>query len=488
MASKINKTDVTSSGGSDILQEATLSCQQGSTMGLKSNPKTPSVPAQAPGGTRVGVQLCAPTDPGTGRNGGSTAQNDYGKTLMEIEKKNDEELEKMKKILKSMGDAMKRQPNINKEVKDGKKALEDILESLQAQKARRQKAIEATLELIVCPPGKAIGQPSIRNQMAEEVEEENITENIRKRVHFEENEWTQVNNKRKQKPEDQKKTRNLGNNQDKSNFAELTPLKENIKDKQIGKGTRKWRKAKQRNEAILIKPAEGKTYAEVLGAFRKTVNPNECGADVTRIRSTKAGCVLVELAKTTKDKEELVHAITTAIGATGKVQSRKPRVTLEVLDLEALADETEVEVALREAAGVARELGELKITMLPPNKWKERIALVEMDESGALLLLGVGSIRVGWIKCRIRRRIVVQCCYKCLGYGHTRYDCKGPDRSGLCRKCGKKEHRAKDCKEIPKCVLCSELNLESKDTKHVPGSGICRVFRQVLHSRKNNRR
>lgn len=116
------------------------------------------------------------------------------------------------------------------------------------------------------------------------------------------------------------------------------------------------------------------------------------------MRSSKAGSVLVELAWTTKDKNVLMHAMTMAIGETGKVQSQKPRVTLEVLNLEALADKTEVKEAIREAAGDA-ELGELKIIILPPNKWKEKISLVEMDESGAVLLLGKGSISVGWIKC-----------------------------------------------------------------------------------------
>jgi len=55
---------------------------------------------------------------------------DFRKTLKEAEKKEEPELEKIKKILKIMEDTMKRQPNINKDVKDGRKTLEDIHESL----------------------------------------------------------------------------------------------------------------------------------------------------------------------------------------------------------------------------------------------------------------------------------------------------------------------------------------------------------------------
>lgn len=193
---------------------------------------------------------------------------------------------------------------------------------------------------------------------------------------------------------------------------------------------------------------------------------------------------MVELSKSTKDKEKLTQAITLAIGRAGQVQSRKPRITLEVLDLEAVANEMEVETAIQGAAENIGELGELKVAMLPPNRWQERMALAEMDEAGAISLLKKGSIIVGWIRCRLRRRIIVQRCYKCLGYGHTRHDCKGPDRSGLCWKCGKNDHRAKDCKEDAKCVLCSELRPRHGETKHVPGSEACRVFRQVLDRRK----
>lgn len=62
----------TSPGGSDSPQEATSLCLQGSTEGLKSNPKTTGVPAQASVGTHVGVQRCAPTDIGIGKLGDNT--------------------------------------------------------------------------------------------------------------------------------------------------------------------------------------------------------------------------------------------------------------------------------------------------------------------------------------------------------------------------------------------------------------------------------
>ena len=67
-------------------------------------------------------------------------------------------------------------------------------------------------------------------------------------------------------------------------------------------------------------------------------------------------------------------------------------------------------------------------------------------------------MKVGWIYSRIRERIQVARCFKCLGYGHHANHCGGPDRSGLCYRCGKVGHKAVSCKDEMQCVLCAELD------------------------------
>ena len=65
-----------------------------------------------------------------------------------------------------------------------------------------------------------------------------------------------------------------------------------------------------------------------------------------------------------------------------------------------------------------------------------RITDANNRESEATKLLKVGKLKVGWVICRIRRRIPLVRCFRCLRYEHHVRDCKGIDRSNTCYKCG----------------------------------------------------
>ncbi|XP_043496465.1 cellular nucleic acid-binding protein-like [Polistes fuscatus] len=111
------------------------------------------------------------------------------------------------------------------------------------------------------------------------------------------------------------------------------------------------------------------------------------------------------------------------------------------------------------------------------------MAVCEVEGGAARALLNKGRIRIGWMDRRVKPRLTVPRCYKCLGFGHTRQTCKGPDRGRCCWKCGGYNHVGKDCNVTPKCFLCSEAG--HRDTKHIPGKGECAVFRAALEeSRK----
>lgn len=61
-------------------------------------------------------------------------------------------------------------------------------------------------------------------------------------------------------------------------------------------------------------------------------------------------------------------------------------------------------------------------------------------------LLAVGRIKIGVVSCRVRvpvRRVTR--CYRCLQYGHMSKECKGPDRTRCCRRCGEDGHKAISC-------------------------------------------
>ncbi|KMQ91248.1 reverse transcriptase, partial [Lasius niger] len=82
----------------------------------------------------------------------------------------------------------------------------------------------------------------------------------------------------------------------------------------------------------------------------------------------------------------------------------------------------------------------------------------------------------GWIRARVEilgARLFL--CFKCLGVGHTRAQCKEEvDRSGLCYRCGQSGHKAAECSTKPQCPHCKGRGLKAE---HRYGSKACAFSR-----------
>ena len=68
--------------------------------------------------------------------------------------------------------------------------------------------------------------------------------------------------------------------------------------------SRKSARRHPRAEAIALKPAEGKTYADILGGIRSKVDLTKCDMGVKAIGKTWSGEVLIELIKPTTERSE----------------------------------------------------------------------------------------------------------------------------------------------------------------------------------------
>ena len=67
------------------------------------------------------------------------------------------------------------------------------------------------------------------------------------------------------------------------------PNKKDLRKKKVKKPTRTPQSPRRpRSEAVLIKPAEGMSYASILRKLTKRVNPNELDATVQGIRETRS--------------------------------------------------------------------------------------------------------------------------------------------------------------------------------------------------------
>ncbi|OXU24645.1 hypothetical protein TSAR_000301 [Trichomalopsis sarcophagae] len=100
------------------------------------------------------------------------------------------------------------------------------------------------------------------------------------------------------------------------------------------------------------------------------------------------------------------------------------------------------------------------------------MAIVMLAKGQADELLRIGHVRVGLVNCRIRKRVKVVWCHRCLGFGYRKDKCNNVDRLKLCFKCGGVDHRLAQCQTEPSCFLCNE-------------AGTRRNFKQKIFIKKN---
>ncbi|XP_043270526.1 uncharacterized protein [Venturia canescens] len=155
-----------------------------------------------------------------------------------------------------------------------------------------------------------------------------------------------------------------------------------------------------------------------------------------------------------------------AIGEAGSVRALTSKVQLEIMDLDCVATPDDVTDTLRRETG--RDV-DFRVYIFGPNHAEQYMAVCELDSREADALLRRGRIEIAWVHCRVRERLTVTKCYRCLGFGLVKADCKDVDRTKCCRKCGISGHHATDCKNKPVCPLCSEVG--HKEVAHLAGTG-----------------
>ena len=102
---------------------------------------------------------------------------------------------------------------------------------------------------------------------------------------------------------------------------------------------------------IAYYPVVGKTYEETLLDLKKSVNLEESGAKVHRIRKTQNGSVLIEL-KAIEDRQKLETAVKSVTGPDSNVRDLIPILKLEIRDMHGVTREQEIQEAVAKAIGI----------------------------------------------------------------------------------------------------------------------------------------
>ena len=133
-----------------------------------------------------------------------------------------------------------------------------------------------------------------------------------------------------------------------------------------------------------------KSYEETLLELKRSVNLEESGTKVHRIRKPQNGSVLIEL-EAIEDRQQLEEAVKAVTGPESNVRDMIPTVKLEIRDLDGVTKEQEIQAAVAKALDF--ENGDLLQVRI--FKAKGSTAVVDLLEADALRLAKKGKIQIG---------------------------------------------------------------------------------------------
>lgn len=227
---------------------------------------------------------------------------------------------------------------------------------------------------------------------------------------------------------------------------------------------------KDRSEVVIVKTDET-SYAEVLKSMREDEKLSAMNDDVFTIRRSRAGELMLVLNKDSKLKSsEYQTLIGEFLGDKAQVRAPATQVTIQCMGCDFLTVPADVSTALN-ARGVNVPTESIKMSKGPSGTLVATFKLLSAEADKAL---AGGKLGVSYSKCRLR---VIQpsiVCFQCFRLGHQSWDCKGPDRSKLCRRCGSEGHQSQSCDKAPKCLDCTG------NRRHMTGSLRCPKMRRIL--------
>ena len=91
-------------------------------------------------------------------------------------------------------------------------------------------------------------------------------------------------------------------------------------------------------------------------------------------------------------------------------------------------------------------------------------------------LVGKKKIVTGWLRWRVKEVLTPSKCSKCRRVGHEGKSCNEELPVG-CYNCGGSDHKAKECKNTPRCYLC-------KEEGHRMETLVCPIYKQMIGGMK----
>ncbi|XP_066261185.1 uncharacterized protein [Euwallacea similis] len=230
---------------------------------------------------------------------------------------------------------------------------------------------------------------------------------------------------------------------------------------------------KKKTYALIVEGQQGEDIKEKINKIKESVKNKDGNREIQGLRTTKEGKILVTLGRQAECAKEIGKVIENHTNARVRIMGpNMKKTTIHIRGMDATSNREEVLEAIGERLGGLRE-DEYNLGQMRKNLSDTQAVTLKMTEGKAAKLLEHPYIRVGYVRCRMEKRIEIGRCYKCWGLDDKISDCRGKDRSRCCFKYGEEGHRQTECQGEERCSLCNVVG-------HRTGKSKCEAFRKAL--------
>lgn len=174
------------------------------------------------------------------------------------------------------------------------------------------------------------------------------------------------------------------------------------------------------------------------------------------MKQTRNGGLLIKVRGDPNQVEVVKAEVARTTGSEVNGRFFQQRKLVEVRDLDEWTHKTEVINAITAFSDIGLDF--IIVVNFRSQYGRTQAALVFVTSTTAHSLVNSRRLKVGMVSCRIRLHKQKMKCYRSFT-GHLYKECKGPDRSTSCRRCGMGDHFAKDsrankadCKEFARII------------------------------------
>lgn len=194
-----------------------------------------------------------------------------------------------------------------------------------------------------------------------------------------------------------------------------------------------------------------KSFADIIKSVKADVNVETFGQEVVSIRHSEGERAIIRVRGGAEKASILRDAI--AANKDLKATMKKEVAIFHIYDMEEKTSEKYIVSSLQKILPGEEEI---EVTSIRAARNGGSNATVRLAERSAAKLAEQRHIRIGWISCRIARRLPNRNCSRCWSGGHQHWQCNGPDRRGACFNCGATGHLRMNCTSKPFCPVCNK--------------------------------